>query len=174
MKHFSFCFILPHPRYSYYLMQLREKGNDATQQVLRIMAQSRRICRYIVALIGYYYSPKTYRDWQQYLEVGDEQLEFKKIHEKVQKEVKELMYHRNQLRALMDDNSVCISPEIYKFFHETFHLYHNFASVSELDSRGGGEDRPSGFSSLCVRGLAPPLYLQNGGMALGGIPRVWQ
>ena len=114
-----------------YLMQLREKGNDATQQVLSIMAQSRRICRYIVALIGYYYSPKTYRDWQQYLEVGDDQLEFKKVHEKVQTEVKELLYHRNRLRALMDDNSVCISPEIYKFFHETFHLYHNFASISK-------------------------------------------
>lgn len=114
-----------------YLMQVREKGNNATQQVLSIMAQSRRICRYIVALIGCYYSPKTYREWGGYLEVGDDQLEFKKIHEKVQRKVEELMYYRNQLRALMDDNSVWISSEIYKFFHDTFHLYHRFASISE-------------------------------------------
>lgn len=114
-----------------YLMQVREKGNNATQQVLGIMAQSRRICRYIVALIGCYYSPKSYKEWGCYLEVGDDQLEFKSIHEKVQRKVEELMYYRNQLRVLMDDNSVWISPEIYKFFHDTFHLYHLFASIAE-------------------------------------------
>lgn len=114
-----------------YLMQVREKGNNATQQVLNIMAQSRRICRYIVALIGCYYSPKTYREWGRYLEVDDDKLEFRKIYKKVQRKVEELMYHRNELRALMDDNSVWIPREIYKSFHGTFHLYRLFASISK-------------------------------------------
>ena len=49
----------------------------------------------------------------------------------MQRKVEELLYYRNQLRVLMDDNSVWISPEIYKFFHDTFHLYHLFASIAE-------------------------------------------
>lgn len=114
-----------------YLKQVREKRNDATQNALSIIAQSRRTCRYVVALLGRYYLPKEFKDFEQYLDIDDDKILFKDIYKKVQSRTNELYNYRSQLRALIDDNSIWLPREFYRIFHDTFHCYDAFAHTSK-------------------------------------------